>query len=124
MIQQYHAILQKSVDAGFVLVPVLVPEERDLQGDIISAEVIERAAHDYMEDSQVVGLMHKAEAKGVVVVENTIVRSDNMEIEGVPVKKGTWLAGYRIYNQDLRAAILNGTFTGISIGGEGVRVDG
>ena len=123
MIQQYHAILQKSVDAGFVLAPALVPEERDLQGDIISAEVIEQTAHDYMQESQTVGLMHKAVAQGVVLVESYLARCD-MEIEGVPVTKGTWLTGYRIYNQELRAAILNGTFTGISIGGEGVRVDG
>jgi hypothetical protein len=123
MMQQYHAILSKSEDAGFVLVPALIPEERDLQGDIISAEVIERAAHDYMQDSQTVGLMHKAVAQGVVLVESYLARCD-MEIAGVPVKKGTWLTGYRIYNQELRAAILSGVFTGISIGGEGVRVDG
>ena len=123
MIQQYHAIIQKSVDAGFVLVPALVPEERDLQGDIVSAEVIEQAAHDYMQESQTVGLMHKSVAQGVVLVESYLARCD-MEIEGTPIKKGTWLTGYRIYNQELRAAILNGTFTGVSIGGEGVRTDG
>ena len=123
MIQQYHAIVQKSVDAGFVLVPALVPDERDLQGDIVSAEVIEQAAHDYMQESQTVGLMHKAVAQGVVLVESYLARCD-MEIEGTPIKKGTWLTGYRIYNQELRAAILNGTFTGVSIGGEGVRTDG
>jgi hypothetical protein len=123
MIQQYHAILEKSVDAGFVLVPALVPEERDLQGDIISAEVIEQAAHDYMQESQTVGLMHKAVAQGVVLVESYLARCD-MEIAGVPVVKGTWLTGYRIYNQELRAAILSGVFNGVSIGGEGVRTDG
>lgn len=123
MIQQYHTILQKSEDAGFVLAPALVPEERDLQGDIVSAEVIEQAAHDYMQESQTVGLMHKAVAQGVVLVESYIARCD-MEIEGVSVKKGTWLTGYKIYNQELRGAILSGVFNGVSIGGEGVRTDG
>lgn len=123
MITQFHEILRKSEDAGFVLVPALVPEERDLQGDIISAEVIEKTAHDYMEESQTVGLMHKAVASSVVVVESYIVRADT-EIAGTLVKQGTWVAGLRIHNQDLRAKILDGTFTGISIGGEGVRVDG
>jgi len=49
----------KSDEEHFVLGPFLVPDEEDLQGDIVSAEEIEKATHKFMEDYQQIGDMHK-----------------------------------------------------------------
>lgn len=103
---------------GFVLAPILVPEVTDLQGDIVSVEEIEKAAHGYMEDSQQGGFMHTEELgqDDAVLVESYLVRADS-EIAGVVVSKGTWIGGWRVYNKSLRKLIREGKITGVSIGG-------
>jgi len=113
---RFAPIVKRSEDAGFILAAVLVPDEIDLQGDVISAEEIERAAYDYMEASQRGGYMHKQVLQDVVLVESTILRAETM-INGVPLAKGTWLVGFRVYNEELRELIKDGTITGLSIGG-------
>jgi hypothetical protein len=115
-------ILKVEEDGKFVLAPVLVPEEEDLEGDMISAEEIERAAHDFMADFQNVGLMHQTifQSKDVVMVENYIQRA-NVTINGIKVKKGTWMGGFRVLNEKLQQAIKDGQITGVSIGGVGTR---
>lgn len=113
---RFGRILKHSEDAGFILAAVLVPDEIDLQGDVISAEEIERAAYDYMEASQRGSYMHKQVLQDVVLVESTILRAETM-INGVPLAKGTWLVGFRVYNEELRELIKDGTITGLSIGG-------
>jgi hypothetical protein len=115
-------LLKAAPDGSFVLAPVLVPEEVDLEGDIISAEEIERAAYDFMEAFQQVGLMHDRMLtdKDVVLVESYISRV-KMNIDGHEIKPGTWLAGFRIHNPRIRLAIVEGKLTGVSIGGKGIR---
>jgi len=120
---RFHKILKASEDFGFVLVPILVPDEADLQGDIISAEDIEKAAHAYMEESQRGGYMHRQILTDVVLVESYLLRAD-MEIEGQIVKQGTWLGAWRIYNEELRTLIKEGKITGVSIGGSAQRIEG
>jgi len=120
---RFHKILKASDDFGFVLVPILVPDEADLQGDVISAEDIEKAAHDYMEVSQAGGYMHRQILTDVVLVESSIQRSDT-EIAGVVIKAGTWLGAWRIRNEELRTLIKEGKITGVSIGGSAQRIEG
>jgi len=122
MYQQAHLILKASNDFGFVLAPVLVPDEPDLQGDIVTVEDIEKAAHDYVESFQLAGLMHQEVTKDVIMVESYVVRSDT-EIGGVIVKSGTWVAGFRIRSEKIRESIREKRFTGVSIGGQGERVN-
>lgn len=107
-------------DHGFILGPVLVPDEVDLQGDSISSEEIEKAAHRYMIDSQTAGVMHQKNLskRDIVLVESYVAR-DNMTINGVAITKGTWLAGFRVYDEKIRKMIRDGTFRGFSIGGSG-----
>ena len=107
-------------DYTFILGPVLVPEKVDRQGDVISADVIEKAAHDYMEDSQRPGLMHQLMlgTRDARVVESFIART-NMKMGGRTIKKGTWMVAMRVYNEELRKMIRAGKFTGFSIGGHG-----
>ena len=117
--ERYATIIEKSADCGFVLAPVLVPDEPDWQGDVISAEEIEKAAHAFMAESQHSDYMHRQDLSDaeVMLVENTIVRADTI-INGAVVKKGTWLTGWNIYSPELRDLIRTGKLTGLSIGAE------
>jgi hypothetical protein len=104
--------------ALFVLGPLMIPDQFDNQGDIASPEVIERAAHAFIEDSQQGGAMHKIRLKkrDCTLVESYIVRSKNYEIDGVAVPEGTWMVGWNVYAPELQAAIKAGRFKGFSVG--------
>lgn len=106
-------------DFTFVLTPILVPESTDNQGDIIDEEVIQQAAHDYMEKSQVPGFMHRQMLgrSDAVMVESFITRLP-MTFNGKRVKKGTWIGAWRVYNPQLRGMIRTGKLGGVSIGGK------
>lgn len=113
----YVPILKASDDFGFVLAPVLVPDEPDWQGDVISAEEIEKAAHAYMEDSQRGDFMHRQDLgdSDVMLVESSILRADTI-LNGVALKAGTWMCGWKIYNPELRDMIRTQKINGLSIG--------
>lgn len=117
-------IIKASPDGSFVVSPILVPEEADLEGDVISAKEIEKAAHDFMEFFQNVGLMHEniLNVKDAVIVESSILRGD-ITVNGHKLKKGTWIGAFKIHNKKLRDAIKTGKLTGVSIGGVGTRND-
>lgn len=113
----YAPILKASDDFGFVLAPVLVPDDPDWQGDVISAEEIEKAAHAYMEESQRGAYMHRQDLgdSDVMLVESSILRADTV-LNGVALKAGTWMCGWKIYNPDLRDMIRTQKIKGLSIG--------
>lgn len=104
----------------FVLGAVMVPERFDNQGDIASAEVIERAAHGFIEESGRPGLMHKVRLtkREAAIVESYIVRSPGYAIGGTELPIGTWIVGMRVYDPRSRAAIKKGIFGGFSIGAD------
>lgn len=109
-------------DYMFVFGAVLVPESVDKQGDIIGADVIEKAAHDFMESSRANDLLHQDDLslRQSVVVESSIVRSRNgVTINGVKYAKGTWLAGTRVYDEKIQKMIREGKVQGYSIVGKG-----
>ncbi len=117
--ERYVTIIEKSADCGFVLAPVLVPDEPDWQGDVISAEEIEKAAHSYMADSQRGAYMHRQglDDSQVMLVESSILRADTT-IHGTVLKAGTWLCAWKILHPELRDMIRSGQITGLSIGAE------
>ncbi len=96
---------------------VLEPETTDSQGDIYSADVIEKAAHGFMADYQNLGEMHKALVNdGAEVVESYLAPVD-MSINGTAIKAGTWLMGIRVKSDQLWKKVKSGELTGLSIGG-------
>jgi hypothetical protein len=102
----------------FVLAPFLVPDEEDKQGDIVTAEEIEKAAHKFMEDYQNIGLMHQdiLPKDQASLVECYIARGD-WEVNGHLIKKGTALLGIKIHSPRLWEDIKKGIYTGFSIRG-------
>lgn len=118
--KEYLANLVKSDDAKRVVYGiVLEPETEDTQGDIVSAEEIEKAAHHFLIASRTVGDRHRNPAKAAVV-ESYIAPAD-LEIGDQSVKKGTWVMAVKVPDDRLWQAIQTGDYTGFSIGGFGVR---
>jgi hypothetical protein len=114
--------LIKTAEEHYVLGIVLEPEVVDAQKDIYSPEEVRQAAFRFMEQYRQMGLMHRAKVPDdrIAILESYISPTD-FEMNGVHVKKGTWLLGIRVKDPELWAAIKSGDLTGYSIGGSAVR---
>jgi len=125
--KQYELpILKQDEDQRLVTGIVMEPDEVDTQGDIVKEPLILKACHEFMMNSQVIGLQHKKLAKSIKVVENYISPMDMM-LGGQEVKKGSWVMTVKILNDSLWEGVKKGDYTGFSIGGfavkEEVKVD-
>jgi hypothetical protein len=110
-------------DERIVYGVVLEPETVDSQGDIYSAEEIKKACYLFMEQFGHFKIQHKGEFVdgALTTLENSIVPVDyeTVDATGEPVliKKGTWMHGARVNDDDVWEATKAGGFTGWSIGG-------
>jgi hypothetical protein len=126
----YHHILtqrnvqiiakREELEERFVLGVVLEPEEVDSQKHIYSEADVRKAAHNFLEVHARMGLMHTEDVTGKIKILESFVAPVNMEIDGVAVKKGTWLLGARIVDDELWEGVKNGKFNGWSIGGTAI----
>ena len=102
---------------------VLAPDEVDFQEDYMTAPDIEEAAHGYLIRSRIVGKQHE-EKNDADVVESYIAPQD-LEFEGQTgpqkVKKGSWIIGVRVNDPKEWDKVLDGSYTGFSVGGRGER---
>lgn len=93
---------------------VLAPGVVDAQGDVVSPEEIERAAHRFLAEGGGVAEMHGATGAGDVV-ESFIAR------EGDPLfTPGAWVLGVRLAPAAWER-VRRGELTGFSVGGRAVR---
>lgn len=99
---------------------VMEPGTIDSQNDFATAEVIEKAAHDFLAEynkKTQLGLMHEMFGQiGVNLVESYIAPVD-FELNGVAVKKGTWVMTTKINDDELWDKVQKGEITGYSVGG-------
>lgn len=100
---------------------VLTPDLRDSQGDIVTAEEIEKAAHKFLVNYRKHDVQHNERAAGVETVESFVAPQD-LEIAGQPVTKGSWVMATHISDADVWAQVQKDELGGYSIGGSGVRI--
>lgn len=100
---------------------VFEPEEEDTDGDVVSADEIEKAAHRFLRESRVIGKEHEEPAEAEPV-ESWLTQDDTV-INGQSVKKGAWIMGVKVHDDGLWQAVKKGEITGLSFGGFGRRVD-
>jgi hypothetical protein len=112
----------KTAEERYVLGVVLEPETIDAQRDIYSVDEVKTAAHAFLEDFRNVGLMHQALVNGRIKICESYLAPVDFTIGTESVKRGTWLLGVRVVDDDLWAAVKGGELTGFSIGGFAQRV--
>lgn len=112
-------IISKQDEQQLIYGVVLEPEQVDAQGDIISAEEIEKTAHLYLKRSRIVGDRHikKAEAS---VVESYIAPTD-FTLNDELVIKGSWVLVTKIEDEQLWQEVKQGSYNAFSIGAYGKR---
>jgi hypothetical protein len=100
---------------------VLEPDTVDLQGDVVTADTIRKAAHDYMEHSGAIGLQHEEIITGKAKILETFIAPVDFDVGGRVIRKGSWVMCQRIVDDGLWKAVKAGDITGFSIGGRGTR---
>ena len=130
---KHNNIIKTDNEKRLVIGPVLIPENIDLQDDIISSEEIEQAAHNYMvklafqNDLDFLlelglttkserGFMHVEFSRKLAVVESYVSPID-FELNGRMITKGTWIMTMKVFDDESWALIKSGKITGFSIGG-------
>lgn len=131
-----YEILSKNDDKRLMVGPVLIPDNIDLQDDIINKEEIEKAAHGYMvklayrDDREFLlelgfkevdkagerGFQHTDFSRKMAVVETFIAPVD-FELNGRTITKGTWVMTMKVFDDEVWAMVKTGKITGFSIGG-------
>lgn len=94
---------------------VLVPDEVDLHGDVISEDEVRKACHNFNKFSMQANLFHLVETETFEFVESYIAPTDFI-LGDKEVKKGTWLATVQALDDDLWELMKSGEINGLSIG--------
>ncbi len=110
--------VKKSIDTEkrLAMFVVLAPECVDGQGDIYSAEEVEKACHNFNEFCGNANLFHQQQTEEIAIVESYIVPAAFQTDDGVVVEKGTWVQWMRFDNETLWDMVKNGEICGASIG--------
>lgn len=117
--QTYGRIVKADEVTHYVTGIVYEPMVEDTDGNYMTEEEITKAAHWFMKNAGDADIQHCFEkAEGVEVVESYVAKCD-MEIEGQPIKKGTWLMTMEVTNGDVWESIEKKDITGFSMGGQG-----
>lgn len=112
---------EKQIVYGFASVSKMAGVEMtDLQGDVVSTDEIQRAAHDFMIESRVGGDMHVSKSGGIIV-ESLIVDGATKKALGIARPEEGWFIGYKVTDGEVWKGVKEGKYKGFSIGGTGVR---
>ncbi len=110
-VQVVKSVNEELKQATFV---VMVPDEVDLHGDVISEDEVRKACHNYNTFCREANLFHITKTATFDVVESYISPVDFVLNEHF-VKKGAWLATVQVHNDDLWKLIKSGDICSVSI---------
>lgn len=115
----YGRIVKTDPESHYVTGIVYEPMAEDSQGNYMTEEEIAKAAYWYAKNGDKVDLQHSFEPlEGAAVVETWVAKAD-FEIDGEPVRKGTWLMTVEVTDPGVWSGIEKGDITGFSMGGVG-----
>jgi len=110
--------LSKSDEGHFILAPVLIPLQRDLQGDEISLEEVERACYRYNKSKRRVYKDHvQAFSEDEAEVVESYTAPADFYIGATKVSKGTWCVRFKV-NQRIYELAKAGQVVGFSVSGQ------
>lgn len=107
-------LVYKNEEKRIVYGPVLIPDEPDTDGDVVTAEQIENVAHKFVEEYGNIDLMHSLNNVGRLV-ESYILPVDLEVDEDTIIPKGSWVMGVRVTDDDTWQAVKDGKLGGFSI---------
>lgn len=114
MVKLTAPIALKDNEKRIVYGPVLIPDEPDSDGDIVSAERIESVAHRFVENYGNIDLQHSLN-NVARLVESYISPVDLPVDNNQVIPKGSWIMGTRVTDDDAWNGVKSGKYTGFSI---------
>jgi hypothetical protein len=115
-------ILKVDEEKRIVTGIVYEPDVLDAHGEFMTADEIEKSAHQFLKDFRNIDKQHDFVASETEVVESWITKEDG-NLGEQEVKKGTWLLAVHVPDDDTWSEIKKGELTGFSMGGVGERVE-
>jgi len=115
-IKKFIPICKRDEEKHIVYGVVLEPDTVDGQGDIISAEEIEKACHTFMREYKKLGFLHKEFDRALYILENYIA-PETFKFNGQIVKKGSWIMAVKVEDPMIWDLIKQGKITGFSVQG-------
>ena len=117
-------------DWSVVYGAVMIPNEKDKQGDVIPAHTIEEAAHQFLKEKRTdeIDSEHKLITNKGNLVESWILEEDKkykaVDGEEITYEEGTWMVGVEP-KDEIKQKIESGELKGFSIYGQadGVKID-
>ena len=109
--------IDKANEERIVFGIVYEPDSTDAQGDSASAEEIQKAAYNFMENAQAFKVMHKGKKVNVKILENYLAPID-FTVAKRTVKKGSWVLVTRVVDDKLWQDVKAGRLTGYSMAGQ------
>lgn len=100
---------------------VLQPEVVDAHGDIMSADVIRKTAHEFLMNfnkNTKLGVQHSSFPAGKLALCECFIAPSNMVIGSSSVKQGSWIMTVKVLDSGLWKKVKDGNITGFSIGGK------
>jgi hypothetical protein len=99
---------------------VYVPDRKDSDGNWMTADTIEKMAHDFMRNGGVrqISKGHDGQCDKGELVESFIARDGDPDYA-----KGSWVVGIHIPDQKIWKQVKDGTLTGFSIEGTGILIE-
>ncbi|MDR1648875.1 MAG: XkdF-like putative serine protease domain-containing protein [Synergistaceae bacterium] len=100
---------------------VYVPDKKDSDGNWMTAETIEKMAHDFMRKGgfNQISKGHDGQCDKGVIVESFIARDGDPDYT-----KGSWVVGVHVPDEKIWKQVKDGTLTGFSIEGTGTLIEG
>ncbi len=106
-------IVMKDADRRIVYGPVLIPDLPDTDGDVVSADKVERVAHRFMEEYRLMEHMHTL--KSVARPVESYIAPADLNLGGTRVPKGSWVMGARVVDDDAWGEVKSGKLKGFSV---------
>lgn len=118
-------VVKADDDQRLVYGVVLEPDVEDRQGDVISKEDVELAAHRFMHGVQRLGIQmgdqHRRRAPAEVLPVQSYIAPCDFEMGGQQVKKGSWVLVTHVADDDLWQQVKKGAKGAYSVAGSGRR---
>lgn len=109
-------VMKSDEEKQLVTGVVYEPEVEDAHGDFMTADEIEKAAHQFLKDYRNIDKQHDFISDVGEVVESWIAKTD-MTLGDEEIKKGTWVMTVKVTDNESWESIKKGDITGFSMAG-------
>jgi hypothetical protein len=90
-------------------------DKADHDGDIISAEDVEKVAHKFLVEYRAIDEMHKKTEINADIIESFIAWKDNLEFYGKMLEQGAWAGAIHVKDKKVWDKIEKGEYKGFSV---------